>query len=521
MRGLAIRHTGLDSRGRKWAALFWALTAVALSSTFAITVVREQFGGYDLSPVIDMTWRYIQGQRPGAEYINTLPPAFLALVKTASFLPLQWLMLTWINVLYTLLITCLLWLRGPSYWNNTFLPWVAPLLISLPLIYTNHIWYSAQAGLAACLFVFSIYASFAEAEKSATKAPLGGTGHLALSTALVIGVKPNLGLPIFILGLIMVIAVWRTARSRSMLLALGMGSIVGLFIVLLYSNMSLAALLETYSTNSGRAFPSLDQLISVAISPTTLLLIPVAVLGIAILLLIPWGLSKTPKVVFLVLSLAISCIPIITDWDSKVNNISLPLLVLTLLVSQFDGDDAKGLSAYSKENDRAKKLLAVAISASLLIATWGGLNRDRMKGVGPFWEDQACCEIKTGYFDGLRTGPWFKDLHADLRSVGDRFEDKRIFFGPRLEFAYSLLGFKSPEGLPLFWFAGTSYNPQDESRILQAFRDNSFEVLVFSKDDYTRFPEPLLKELELNFGQARISNTLTIWVAGDSLRVQE
>ena len=520
MRVMAEKLTELHSRARKWATLVWALFAVGLSSTVAVTVVLEQFGGYDLSPVIDVTWRYIQGQRPGVDYINTLPPAFLALAKTTSFFPLHWLGLTWVNALYTLLIACLFWLRGPSYWNSAILPWVAPILISLPLIYTNHIWYSAQAQLAASLFVFSLYASLAEAGKSSTRASLGATVHLGLSTAFVIGVKPNLGLPIFILGLIIVIFVRKHVHSRSMLLALGLGSTVGLFLVLVYSNMSIPALLETYSTNSGRVFPSINQLISVAISSTTLLLIPVAILGISILLSIPWKLYKSPKVIFLLLSLAVSCIPIITDWDSKLNNITLPLLVLSLLVSQFEGDDVRFLSANTKVKVGAKRILAIAISVSLLIATWGGLYRDRMKGVGPFWEDKSCCEISSGYFGGLRTGPWFNELHADLRYVGEEFRNKKLFFGPRIEFAYSLLGVESPDGLPLFWFAGTSYGPNDESRILQAFRDNSFEVLVFSKDDYTRFPEGLLKEVEMNFRQVRFAKTLTIWLSDSSITGQ-
>jgi hypothetical protein len=157
-------------------------------------------------------------------------------------------------------------------------------------------------------------------------------------------------------------------------------------------------------------------------------------------------------------------------------------------------------------------MLAIAIAVSFLTATWGGLSRDRMRGVGPFWENSTCCEISGGYFDGLKTGPWFNELHSELLSVHEDYGDKKVFFGPRVEFAYSLLGFKSPKGLPLFWFSGTSYSPTDEPRVLQAFRENNFEVLVFSTGDYTRFPDSLRKEMELSYTKVDSSKTLEIWL---------
>jgi hypothetical protein len=56
---------------------FIILAAIGLSQY----VGMRQFGGYDLSPVVDVLYRLDRGEIPGVDFINTLPLSFLAYLK--------------------------------------------------------------------------------------------------------------------------------------------------------------------------------------------------------------------------------------------------------------------------------------------------------------------------------------------------------------------------------------------------------------------------------------------------------
>ncbi len=51
-----------------------AILILIFASIFSLHVTSQQFGGYDLSPLIDLFWRIHNNQIPGKDFIYTFPP---------------------------------------------------------------------------------------------------------------------------------------------------------------------------------------------------------------------------------------------------------------------------------------------------------------------------------------------------------------------------------------------------------------------------------------------------------------
>jgi hypothetical protein len=54
---------------------------IFFASYLTIIFGYRQFGGYDLSPLIDLSWRFSRGETPGVDFINTFPPLLLVFIK--------------------------------------------------------------------------------------------------------------------------------------------------------------------------------------------------------------------------------------------------------------------------------------------------------------------------------------------------------------------------------------------------------------------------------------------------------
>ena len=124
---------------------------LACSAT-AQHLVLYQFGGYDLSILIDLSWRFANHQIPGEDFINTMPEILLILIKLVSYGNLSWTDLTNVNLaagFFTFIF--LIWISD-SRVKSVFWGLSVAVVISLPIIYTNHIWHSSISQFAAVLF---------------------------------------------------------------------------------------------------------------------------------------------------------------------------------------------------------------------------------------------------------------------------------------------------------------------------------------------------------------------------------
>ena len=62
-------------------ANLFILVYIVAASAFSLYYGMEQFGGYDLSPVIDLQSRLARGEIPGVDFINTIPLTMVLILK--------------------------------------------------------------------------------------------------------------------------------------------------------------------------------------------------------------------------------------------------------------------------------------------------------------------------------------------------------------------------------------------------------------------------------------------------------
>jgi len=91
------------------------------------------------------------------------------------------------------------------------------------------------------------------------------------------------------------------------------------------------------------------------------------------------------------------------------------------------------------------------------------------------------------------------------------------YFGPRLEFAYSVFRLPSPLHLAVWW--DPAVPPFAHARLPEledAWRANHFRTVIFLKHDTIYLPDPFLRELGTQYKIAdRLarSNRCFIWIA--------
>jgi hypothetical protein len=130
---------------------------LSVSSFLALNFVMNQFGGYDLSPIIDLSWRLSNHEVAAKDFINTMPLLFILLIKLVSFGHLSWIDLTSANITAVFLTYLLLY--GISNLRKCSETWLASvaLVISIPLVYTNHLWHSSLSQYSAMIYFYAVY----------------------------------------------------------------------------------------------------------------------------------------------------------------------------------------------------------------------------------------------------------------------------------------------------------------------------------------------------------------------------
>lgn len=424
-------------------------TALILGATLlALAFVQRQFGGYDLSPIIDLVWRLRNGEVPGRDFILTFPVGFVALLRVAGLFGMHWTDLTLVNAAAVLAVWLFLCSYRREFLGVPRLAVASAAILVIALLYTNHLWHSALTQLWAIALVFATHVALRTPRPAATHLL-----RLALAAALVATAKQNVAPPLLLGTLGWVLVAGGAARLRLATALVG-GVAGGLIMAMGMLGMSAADLAFTYTAVAGRARPGVEMLDVVFGSRVHQVLIAILLVqtGIALWLMRrDWRAQQRP---YLLGCLLVAALPVVTDWDSKMNNMALPLFVLMLLFYQ---DTQAGLlsrlwpapgSALPREagaspHETPEPTVLFLLALVLAWAVWAGYGRERMGGVGPFFELPANERITGGYFDGLATG---KRMATIVREIGiavpvaqSGTPVPRVFFGPRIEFGYALL----------------------------------------------------------------------------------
>lgn len=472
------------------------------SSVLAIVFVHKQFAGYDLSPIIDLSWRLANNQIPGADFINTMPALFIIFIKFISWGNLRWVDLTITNIIAVNGTFLFLYLmfdhREESILKGLFIA----IILALPLVYTNHIWPSSLAQLSGIIFFYSVYVAI-NSNHLKTKVLLSillASGFLAIS-------KQNVALPMILTVVVFIFYLKRQNKVTLISLIL-IGAVSGVVLSMLYLGYSFDSFLYTYSAVLGRAKVSKDHLnVIVNIGSHGPLLFLTLGLGILFLYCIYEKNSKTSNInkIYFLLILAISLIPIITDLDCKINNVSLPLFIFTTgIFSPIRMSVNNSISQQHYQYYTPRILINfVFLLAIYFLSFLGGYSRESMmeRGKFSFYEGPANVIIDQGYFSGLRTGNRLSMVLKEIALAKNEFSHQKIFFGPNLEFGYVYTKSPSPHGMPLWWHPGTSYGLFDEKNIIDNFIQARFDVLIFLKDNWFGLSTEMLYVIDNNYSK--------------------
>jgi hypothetical protein len=458
-------------------------------SLFALKFVDNQFGGYDLSPLIDLFWRLELGQIPNKDFVTTFPIIFIVLAKLNSYFNhINWDLFTWINIFVSFLILNLILIQALLFkFKNYLVLWILGIGISIPLIYTNHIWHSSISSVIAINFVFNIYLIVLNRR-------VGSSLILFTSTFLLVMTKQNLGPPLLVMTLVLSVFLLRNLIFRLMSLILS-GIFFGIFFTLIFTKMDFAGLGYLYFGASSRIVPS-TELINAIRSLTSFKITAIVICLLLLLSLIKFYKSTSHRalMIFPLTYLILSFIPLWTDWDSKINNLPLVIACSTLTICNLN-PQFLGSSVFEK-NINLINVMAVIILLHTAISY--GSDRERMRAVGDFFESPANNSLNTRLFSNLKTGDRFSGIMSEIKSLEFRTEAK-IYFGPRMEWAYFESRLNSPMHVPLYWLPGTSYALKDEKVILQNIKSSKFDFFIFVKGDRTYLPAELTSYLDRNY----------------------
>jgi hypothetical protein len=485
---------------------------LALASVLASLFTFHQLGGYDLSPLIDLHWRFRNNEIPGQDFINTLPPILLIAAKAIASADLGWFELTATSIISTFLAFILILFvsgiaRCTVYWAAG-----CAFILALPLVYTNHVWHSSLSQLSAIVFFYSIFLSLETGEWN-RRFDIG----IFLSSALLVMSKQNVALPILTATLLFVCVFGGKARIRLAALIL-LGIVAGISLGLLYLGYTFAGFIQSYLAVAGRGLPGLEMYFALKRVETHYPLLYLTI-GLVFLIILSWErCSYASQRVTLLCALfgLLSLIPILTDWDTKMNNAPLPLFVAWAHLMQRS-DRIEPPQGETQPFLRGQYIPMVSLLfclAYFAIAVHGGAMRERMMHVGPlaFYETPDDKVVKSGYFSGLHTGAHLDRTLTEMDRVKSAYANAHFFFGPRIEFGYQQIKTPSPKHMPLWWHPGTSFAIEDKQRVMEAFLENHFDVLVFLKDDRTRMPVRLIQHIAREYDRSEGFEALDVYV---------
>lgn len=458
-----------------------------------------QFGGYDLSPVIDLVYRLHNGEVPGRDFVNTLPLSFVAYLDLLQHVfGVNWSALLWGgSIAFAAASTVVIVFGRPLSDDRVCAAVIA--ILAVPLLVTNHVWHSVLTGYVAVIFLIFVLGSL-----TLPKPPPGYWIGVALCAGGFFFSKQNVGLPLTLMLLAFCsfrALKYRDVRSVGMIAAV-LGSIaVTAIIYVAVLGIDLDQFAYTFTATSGRAVPSLEQI------SQTLIGRHVIAVELALLYLL-WAFWKLPPaacpietVIICVGFLAVGALAFLTNWDIKYNDAALVLVPLAFLIGAVppgNKDRTPGVA-------RGRCALVVSAAFMIVMAFDAGAARKRMEGVGPgmFFERAPLARIENGVFSGLWTGPRMVAARTELGTFVARHPDASgsLFCGPRIEFCYADLALASPRGLALWWHPGSSYAMRDAHLIATKFVESRFRYLAFLRDDRTRMPQAVLDYIDHCYGR--------------------
>lgn len=464
----------------------------------------RQIGGFDHSVLIDTPWRMLHGQTPCIDFPCTLPVGFYvgALYGFELFGP-KWRSLVLINSLFSFI--AFIWivevLRLLLNDSRQILV-LALFCISATTLLVGYWWYNSVTSVVAVIYFLSAYAWLQRPDAKWLVA------SYALSLTILATLKPNVAGPL-ILGATLVLWTSKPHQTRAICV-----SIVAFasFNLLLYSQeLSLERVISGYVEVSSRGF-GLTQFMqdlgwTERIGSMTILF------GISAPLLLirnQRSLFSRSRILLLVGYLA-GFLGFLLNGEIKFVDLPLMMYASVFWVRESEARRGQAMAPSLQLNQvvNAQMFLVLVLAFAALGM---GTSRHRVKaiGYGAFFEYAKLDEVRDNeFFSGVHGSPAF--LTA-LREVGDVLQDnpsRRVFFGPRMQWAYAAFGLPAPAKQPVWWHAGVSYSKDEELRYVIQWNSVKYDVLIFYKDDNSYLPIEFLTAVGQSYAVSRDRKELT------------
>jgi hypothetical protein len=477
----------------RWAGLAVAAATAGALIAFVMFAGNRQFGGYDYSPLIDVAWRQIHGQRVYADFFCPFPPVYYLAARWAFF----FLGATW----NSLVILAALSAAALFLWTAGLLRALGkPLLLAIPIALCVQCMTLAMCGffdhnaLTSSMGVIYVLSAL-----WLLRAPASWRCRVSygLALALLAGLKPGVAAALIAsVTLALVIG----ARKKWLLLVAALSlAAFGLYAgVLAAHGIGVLQVVQSYAQIGGRGLPTLRYMPEVVVTPFLC-----ALVGFAAMAALGgfWSPASRRELMPYVRSrgfavLVAAGVSGMYGWfvDSEIVLVDFALVVVVVCVFLSAFADATVPAAAMRRVARAGAHASVMVCAGLIVLGLGlAWSRYKVKTIGPFFECETTAEtFAVPFLASVRSGPWFHAVVDETDSALRAHAGSKVFFGPRIEFAYAAFGLPSPRGLPIWWHPGTSYPLQADGEISRRFGESRFDLLVFARDDFTRIPEGVL-----------------------------
>ncbi len=517
---------------------------------FILHFGRHQFGGYDFNLVLDLGWRQHLGQRPYLDFPTTTPPGFNLGIKLAyALFGVSWDANLYLTALFTVLT--FLWL----YWlfRRLAVPILPALAVSFAIecaanLVLSFWWYNNTTLTLAALFFLSTLLCTRHLLESD---PLAQLPHqllsqysFVLSLALLALFKPNLAALTIFPGLLALlisagfgsqknachpersaqhvvegprqttqhlessdhlphdsVAHPSKAKPRNPLphtLALILAAAALATAILALNHISIPVLLSAYRGVAEERGLTLIGFSLMQPLEKLLALLWLPVLSIPLLALIPHlrtQLSqRDPRALAATLFLFTG--PLIALYGVAANgefhSVECTVLLAASAIAIFSPGPT--LEPPPATPSRLRRIAIAILCASIASDLYQAVIRLRVAGVGPHmffeWSDNQNL-ISTGVLRNMRVSATMIELEREIAQAHAE-NPGPIFFGPRVDFNYSVLNLPSPIHLPLWWQPGTAFPRSTVPTLLSTWDADRFPTLIFLKDDTTYYPDDFL-----------------------------
>lgn len=467
----------------------------------------RQFGGFDHSIVIDYGWRLVSGQRPFVDFPSTAPVGFALGAKYcfAAF-----------GVSWRSLIV------GFAIFSVTLFGWSAWLFSRLVesrldrlilgfalqgtcLIPVSYWWYNPITTGTGAIFAFAAYAWLEEPRN--WRLALSFAAALFLQAAM----KPNVAACSIIFT---VLFLFSSSPHRVKVIVLAAATMLLFCGWLALEHMNLLDVIQGYRSVATQAFApgpffadprGFEALLAVVILAYCILPLPGCLLA----------LRKNPE--WRGAAIGLGCMTgalnnYVSAGETKLVDIGL-IFFCVVLVARACGAWQRSPKVISLAQPLTHYMTFLAIA--LTCAGMGvGITRHRVRGIGEhyFFEYQLePRKAETGFFAGMRTGRIFSEVYKEVQATIGAATGERIFFGPRMQWAYAAFRLPSPKNHPVWWHPGVSFARSDVPKYIRAFAEMRNTLLVFVKNDVTYFPPEFIDYLRNAYTLDQSHPALTLW----------